>query len=262
MPNSVQLKQIVKEKYARIAATSTSCGCGCSASDSDPLNMSEDYSHLEGYTIDADLGLGCGIPAKFANINTGDVVLDLGSGAGNDVFVARALVGEAGYVIGIDMTPEMIDKANRHNTKLGYQNVVFRLGDIENLPVEDNRVDVIISNCVLNLVPNKRRAFAEMFRVLKPGGHFCVSDIVTSGDLPPRLKKSAEMYAGCVAGAVQKEVYQQLITEAGFTQVEIKEERRIPLDPGMLKEPLTGPELLDFQHGKNGIYSITVYGMK
>src|SRR5688572_18521364 len=197
---SEQLKQLVKEKYGQIADQSkeqneTSCcgaGCGCG----DTAIMAEDYSNLQGYATDADLGLGCGLPTEFANIETGDTVIDLGSGAGNDAFVARSIAGSSGRVIGVDFTEKMIEKARGNAEKLGLNNVEFRFGDIEKLPVNDNVADVVVSNCVLNLVPNKDKAFAETFRVLKPGGHFSVSDIVLQGRLPEKLRQSAEMYAG------------------------------------------------------------------
>ena len=218
------LKKLVQEKYGQIAKESAtpekkvSCGCGCS----DTYTIfSENYYGKEGYDPNADLGLGCGIPTDFVNIKKGDTVIDLGSGAGNDCFVARALVGEEGKVIGIDFTKDMIELARANAAKLGYTNVQFRYGDIENMPVTSKKADVVISNCVLNLVPDKLRAYREIYRVLKPGGCFGISDVVLAGELPEKIKAAAEMYAGCVAGALQKEEYLAIIENAGFQEVEV-----------------------------------------
>ena len=210
MKSSEELKKIVRDKYSQIAEqdkslNQSSC-CGAGGSSTEVYNiMTDDYSQLEGYNQDADLGLGCGLPTQFANINRGDTVIDLGSGAGNDCFVARHETGESGKVIGIDFTEAMINKARANAEKLGFNNVEFRQGDIEDMPVSDNVADVIVSNCVLNLVPDKQQVIQEIYRVLKPGGHFSISDIVLVGDLPEALREDAEMYAGCVAGAIQKE---------------------------------------------------------
>ncbi len=198
--------------------------------------MQDEYNNLDGYVADADLGLGCGLPTEYAGIKKGDTVVDLGSGAGNDVFVARAIVGDEGKVIGLDMTEEMIEKANLNKAKLGFKNVEFHLGDIEQMPFENNIADVVVSNCVLNLVPDKRKAFSEIYRVLKPGAHFCVSDIVIKGELPAGLKKSAEMYAGCVAGALQQDDYLGIIKETGFRNVEVKKTKVIELPDDVLGE--------------------------
>src|SRR3990170_8520325 len=190
---SEQLKSIVKEKYSTIALqskeanASSCCGASCGCSTIDAEIMAEDYSNVSGYQSDADLGLGCGLPTEFAQIKEGDTVIDLGSGAGNDAFVARSIVGEKGKVIGIDFTEKMIEKARINVEKLGFNNVEFRYGDIENIPVVDNTAHVVVSNCVLNLVPDKSKAFSETFRILKPGGHFSVSDIVLDGELPEAL---------------------------------------------------------------------------
>lgn len=266
MATSESLKTIVMEKYGQIARQTNpeNCGCNCGCSDDglDYSVMSESYNQIDGYVAEADLGLGCGVPTQYANIQPGQTVLDLGSGAGNDVFVARREVSENGYVIGVDMTAEMNEKANRNLKKSGYQNVEFRLGDIENLPVADSAVDVVISNCVLNLVPNKTQAFAEIWRVLKPGGHFCVSDIVVSGELPPALKQAAEMYAGCVAGASGKDEYIRIIYETGFEQVRIEKDRKIELGDNLLRQFLSDDELETFRKSEFGIFSITVYGTK
>jgi len=224
--------------------------------------MNDDYSALSGYNADADLGLGCGLPTQFARIKKGDIVIDLGSGAGNDCFVARAETGETGKIIGIDFTPAMIDKARSNAEKLGYHNVEFRQGDIEKMPVTSDTADVIVSNCVLNLVPNKDGVFKEIYRVLKPGGHFSISDIVLAGTLPEALRKDAEMYAGCVSGAIQKEVYLELIHGNGFKNVTVQKEKAIILPDDILINYLSESELAAFKAGNTGIFSITVYADK
>jgi len=263
-----QLKEIVKEKYGQIAEQSrddnatSCCGASCGCSTIDEAIMAEDYQALKGYVADADLGLGCGLPTEFAQIKEGDVVIDLGSGAGNDAFVARAITGDSGKVIGVDFTEKMITKARANAEKLGLHNVEFRFGDIENLPVTSTVADVVVSNCVLNLVPNKTKAFAETFRVLKPGGHFSVSDIVLKGNLPAGLQKSAEMYAGCVAGAIQKEAYMNIINETGFTNAIIQKERKITIPDEIISAYLSDDEFEEYKSGALGIYSITVYAEK
>jgi arsenite methyltransferase len=269
METANELKQVVKEKYGEIAKASKSSGCCgptcCGGDDSKIVGytvMQDEYDHLEGYVADADLGLGCGLPTEHAGIKKGDTVVDLGSGAGNDVFVARAIVGEKGMVFGLDMTNEMIDKANKNNSKLGYKNVEFHLGDIEQMPFANNLADVVVSNCVLNLVPDKQKAFSEIFRILKPGAHFCVSDIVVKGELPEGLKKSAEMYAGCIAGAMQQEEYLQVIKDAGFKDIEIKRTKVVDLPDELLSEYLNDEGLKTYKEKFDGIYSITVVGFK
>jgi arsenite methyltransferase len=261
-------KEIVKEKYSEIAKQSkgqneSSCcgstGCGSGV---DYTIFSESYDKLEGYNPDADLGLGCGIPTEFAHIKAGDTVIDLGSGAGNDCFVARALVGEKGKVIGIDMTEAMIEKARLNTEKLGYKNVEFRLGDIEKMPVTADKADVVISNCVLNLVPDKNMAFAEIFRVLKPGGHLSISDVVLKGNLPAKLQEAAEMYAGCVSGAIQKEDYLTIIADKGFKNTKVQKEKAINVPDEILLNYLSKQELADFKETGAGIFSITVYAEK
>jgi arsenite methyltransferase len=261
------VKSIVREKYSEIANQSktqneTSCcgsACGCPV---DYAVFSEDYSQLNGYNPEADLGLGCGIPTQFAGIKEGNTVVDLGSGAGNDVFVARSFVGPTGKVIGVDMTEAMIEKARNNNEKLGFVNVEFRLGDIEKLPIAANRADVVISNCVLNLVPDKKRAFGEIYRVLKPGGHFAISDVVIQGKLPDTLISDAEMYAGCVAGALQKETYLAIIRASGFANVSVKTEKQVVLPDAILLKYLSPPELDQMKNAGTGIKSITVYAEK
>lgn len=265
--NAEQLKQLVKEKYGQIALqskdnnASSCCGAtGCSTIDY--TVMADDYTKLDGYVADADLGLGCGLPTEFAKIKKGDTVVDLGSGAGNDAFVARSITGEHGKIIGIDFTDKMVEKAKINAEKLGYTNVEFRQGDIENMPLAGNIADVVVSNCVLNLVPNKQQAFAETFRILKKGGHFSVSDIVLVGDLPEGLQKSAEMYAGCVAGAIQKEEYLSIIQQTGFSNITIQKEKRITLPDDILKDYLSTDLMEEFKTGRTGIFSITVYAEK
>ena len=226
------LKELVKEKYSTIAEqprsqNAASC-CGSGACSTEVYNlMADDYTHLEGYTSDADLGLGCGLPTEFAKIKSGDTVIDLGSGAGNDCFVARAITGEKGKVIGIDFNEKMIEKARENAEKLNYHNIEFLFGDIVHMPVSANIADVVVSNCVLNLVPNKFNVLSEVFRVLKPGGHFSISDIVLEGELPAKLKSAAEMYAGCISGAIQKQVYLELIEATGFSNITLQKEKDI-----------------------------------
>ena len=267
LPDATATKEMVREKYAQIATQSkeqnaaSCCGAG-GCSTVDYTIFAEDYSKLSGYVEGADLALGCGIPTEFAQIKEGDTVVDLGSGAGNDAFVARALAGESGKVIGVDMTPAMIEKARENADKLGFNNVEFRLGDIESLPIAANRADVVVSNCVLNLVPNKGQAFAEMYRILKPGGHFSVSDVVLRGELPDALKHDAEMYAGCVSGAIQQVEYLQLLAAVGFTDVKVQKEKPIEIPFDVLSTYLNEGEIADMRARHDGIVSITVYGVK
>lgn len=267
MQTDTQLKQIVKDKYSQIALQSTdenkaSC-CGAGGCSTEVYNiMTDDYSHIDGYNADADLGLGCGLPTQFAKIKTGDVVVDLGSGAGNDCFIARKETGETGKVIGIDFTDAMIEKARANAEKLGFNNIEFRYGDIEKIPITANVADVIVSNCVLNLVPNKDAVFKEMHRVLKLGGHFSISDVVLVGNLPNALRVDAEMYAGCVAGAIQKETYLELINSNGFKNITIQKEKPIIIPDDILKKYLSDEELVKYKQGNSGIFSITVYAEK
>lgn len=265
MKTQNEIKEIVKEKYGSIAREvkeEKGCCCGGSKKIVDYTIFSDDYSKLDGYSKDADLGLGCGLPTEFADLKKGDIVVDLGAGAGNDVFVARSIVGDTGKVIGIDMTEEMIDLANENKNKLGFLNVDFRLGEIEDLPVDKDSTDVVISNCVLNLVPDKSKAFYEIHRILKQGGHFCVSDIVLVGNLPEGLKKSAEMYAGCVAGALQQDDYIGIINKTGFKNVEIKKTKTITIPDEILAQYLTDEQLSEYNNSGIGIFSITVVGEK
>ncbi|OQP66342.1 arsenite S-adenosylmethyltransferase [Niastella vici] len=267
MTNDQQLKEIVKAKYSEIALQDKSdnqascCGSGCCSTEVYNI-MTDDYSNLEGYNADADLGLGCGLPTQFAKIKKGDVVIDLGSGAGNDAFIARHETGETGKVIGIDFTPAMIEKARANAEKLGFHNVEFRQGDIEKMPVTANVADVIVSNCVLNLVPNKDGVFKEMYRVLKPGGHFSISDIVLEGELPTQIREAAEMYAGCVAGAIQKQVYVELIEANGFNNLTIQKDKAIIIPDDILSQYLSAEQITAFNNSGTGVRSITVYAEK
>ena len=224
--------------------------------------MADDYTKLEGYNPDADLGLGCGLPTEFAKIKEGDTVIDLGSGAGNDAFIARRITGEKGKVLGIDFTAAMVDKARANAEKLHYNNVEFRLGDIDDMPVTSNFADVVVSNCVLNLVPNKHKVISEIFRVLKPGGHFSISDIVLDGALPEKWKEVAELYAGCVSGAIQKQVYLEIIRSAGFVNVSIQKDKPIIIPDNILSNYLSDEEVTAYKLGNTKISSITVYAEK
>lgn len=255
------LKLIVKEKYGEIAQNKSSC-CGSSCCGTTYTVFSDDYSKLEGYNPDADLGLGCGLPTEFAGIKKGDSVLDLGSGAGNDCFVVRAIVGETGRVTGLDFTDEMLEKARLNASKLNYNNIEFVKGDIEEMPLPANSFDVVISNCVLNLVPDKSKAFAGIYKVLKPGGHFCVSDVVLDGELPVNLKSAAIMYAGCVAGAQQRDEYLQVIKFAGFQDIQIRKEKLIVLPDDILLQYMNKQELETYRGSKQNIISITVTAIK
>jgi arsenite methyltransferase len=268
MKKANHLKDIVKEKYSMIVDHSklqnetSCCGCGDSCGTLDYTVFSENYKNLEGYNPDADLGLGCGIPTEFAQIKKGDTVIDLGSGAGNDCFVARALVGEEGKVIGIDFTEAMIKKARENVKKLEFKNVEFRFGDIEKMPVTANKADVVISNCVLNLVPDKKKAFSEIFRVLKPGGHFSISDVVIRGELPKKVRENAEMYAGCVSGAVQKDEYIDMVKGTGFINTIILKEKEVVVPEETILSLISKTEMEDLKKKQVGIFSITVYAEK
>lgn len=262
-----ELKELVRQKYSEIALqdkedNQASC-CGSTGCSTEVYNiMSDDYTALDGYNPDADLGLGCGLPTQFAQIKPGDTVIDLGSGAGNDCFVARSQTGETGKVIGIDFSGPMLEKARANAEKLKFNNVEFRYGDIEKIPVSANVADVVVSNCVLNLVPNKRNVIAEIFRVLKPNGHFSISDIVLIGQLPDRIQKTAEMYAGCISGAIQKEEYLGLIKETGFEAITIQKEKVITVPDDILSAYLTASEIEGFKNSGTGIYSVTVFARK
>ena len=267
METAENLKEMVKQRYSQIALQTkedneSSC-CGAGGCSVEVYNiMSDDYTTLEGYNPDADLGLGCGLPTQFAKIKAGDTVIDLGSGAGNDCFIARAETGESGKVIGIDFTPAMLEKARNNAEKRGFNNVEFRQGDIENMPVSANTADVIVSNCVLNLVPNKDGVLKDIVRVLKPGGHFSISDVVLIGDLPEAFRKDAEMYSGCISGAVQKDEYLNLIKANGFENITFQKQKPIIIPDDILTKYMDEYELTEFKNGKTGIFSVTVYAEK
>jgi arsenite methyltransferase len=268
MKTESEIKNIVKEKYGSIAdqsksQNSSSC-CGATACCGDDIVnlMADEYTSIKGYNPDADLGLGCGLPTEFAQIKKGDTVIDLGSGAGNDCFIARAIVGDEGKVIGIDFTEKMIDKARQNAEKLNFNNVEFRQGDIESMPVTSNKADVIVSNCVLNLVPNKHKVFSEIFRVLKPGAHFSISDIVLEGALPDNWKQVAELYAGCISGAIQKADYLSIIDETGFININVQKEKEITLPDNLLSNYFNQEEITSYKSGNSRIKSITVYAEK
>jgi SAM-dependent methyltransferase len=276
-PADEKLKAEVRRKYGEIAKepnASSCCGmsstressrcCGGNGSTSalDYSFVGEDYRKLPGYQAEADLGLGCGLPTELALIREGDTVLDLGSGAGNDAFVARRAVGEKGRVIGLDMTAEMVERAKANNQKLGFKNVEFILGEIESMPISEALADVVVSNCVLNLVPNKTKAFAEIFRILKPGGHFNVSDIVLMGELPEKIRTQAVLYVGCVSGAIQKKDYLDGLSKAGFIHVKVQKERRVEVPREVLLQHLAAEELAAWEASGTGIFSVTVWGEK
>lgn len=269
MKTGTEIKNAVREKYTEIAKQTkdqnlaSCCGAtGCCDPQEFYNIMADDYSKLEGYNPDADLGLGCGLPTEFAKIKPGDTVIDLGSGAGNDAFVARKAAGDTGKVIGIDFTEAMIAKARENAAKLGLNNVEFRQGDIEDMPVTANKADVIVSNCVLNLVPNKHKVFSEIYRVLKPGGHFSISDIVLEGELPSKWKDVAELYAGCVSGAIQKKEYLSVIQEAGFTNITLQKDKTIIIPDEILSAYLDQTEIDAYKESHTRITSITVYAEK
>ncbi|MFA6924161.1 MAG: arsenite methyltransferase [Bacteroidales bacterium] len=268
MKKKINLKELVKNKYSEIAKQSkrqnqsSCCGATGCCGDVDYTIFSENYDKLEGYNPDADIGLGCGLPTEFADIKKGDSVLDLGSGAGNDCFVVRAIVGETGKITGLDFTDAMLQKAIENNKKLGYKNIEFIKGDIEEMPLSDNSFDVVVSNCVLNLVPDKNKAFAEIMRILKPNGHFCVSDVVIKGKLPERLRKDAEMYAGCVSGAVEMNKYLEIIKNNGFKNIKVHKQKEISIPAGILANYLNNEEIESFKNGNIGICSITVSATK
>lgn len=267
MKTEEELKELVKQKYSEIALqdkdTNQASCCGAGGCSTEVYNiMTDDYTSIAGYKAEADLGLGCGLPTQYAGIKSGDTVIDLGSGAGNDCFVARSETGGTGKVIGIDFTPAMVEKARANAETLGFNNVEFRQGDIEKMPVTSNVADVIVSNCVLNLVPNKDGVFKEIYRVLKPGGHFSISDVVLIGDLPEALCSAAEMYAGCVSGAVAKDVYLDLIKTNGFDSIKVQKEKQIHIPADILKNYLDEAAISEFNSGSSGIFSITVSAQK
>ncbi len=267
MKTKTEIKKLVREKYGEIARSpgALSC-CGgesrCGGGVDAGLYIGEEYARVEGYEAMADLGLGCGLPTEHAWLREGMTVLDLGSGAGNDVFVARRIVGGYGRVIGVDMTPDMVARARENAAKLGYSNVEFRHGEIESLPVESAVIDVVISNCVLNLVSGKKRAFAEIHRVLKPGGHFCISDVVVTGSLPEIVQEAVEMYVGCIAGAMQRKEYLELVRNSGFENVEVVKEHVIDLPDDILDEKFEHAVVTAYRNSANRAFSITLRGQR
>lgn len=266
MKTDTELKNDVKQKYAQIAKDSSSCcGGGCGFEDVSGVEYSfigDEYRGKEGYVEEADLGLGCGLPTEFARIQPGNIVVDLGSGAGNDCFIARQQTGDNGRVIGLDFTQEMIDRARTNVAKRGFDNVEFVLGEIDNNPLGDNLADVVVSNCVFNLIPDRKRAFEETFRIIKPGGHFSISDVVVIGEIPDVLREQAELYAGCVSGAMDKQEYLQVIEDVGFRNVTLQKERAVTIPEDILQKYLSELELQAYREANIGIYSITVYAEK
>ncbi len=258
------IKETVKKTYTAAVKNGSGCGCGpsCCAPENSSSFLDENYKNVEGYQEIADYGLGCGLPTEIAEIQKGDTVLDLGSGAGNDVFIARNQVGESGKVIGVDFTDAMIEKANENKHKLGFQNVEFILGDIEELPVTSESVDVVISNCVMNLVPDKNKAYQEVFGVFKSGVHFSISDVVLNSDLPKGILDAAEMYAGCVSGALEKNEYLRVIENTGFKNLEIRKEHEIKLPDSLLLQFISNDELVEYRKQKSAIISITINAKK
>jgi len=270
-----ETRKAVREGYARVVRESGSC-CASASSCCGSTSPARSSSKNVGYTDEelkavpegAGLGLGCGNPVAFASLREGDVVLDLGAGAGLDCFLAADKVGRSGRVIGVDMTPEMIDRARENARKGDYANVEFRLGEIENLPVADNTADVVISNCVVNLVPDKRRAFAETFRALKPGGRLMISDIVLLKELPDFIKDSIEAYIGCISGAVMKGEYIEAIKATGFEDVAVVDETLVPVEL-MVNDPTAqaiiekvGIPLEEAKKFAPSVMSIKVHGVK
>lgn len=269
MNTNEEKKALGKQRYSELALNSDALksGCCCGTNPATPSKkvftiMSEDYSHLKGYEADADLGVGCGLPTEYAGIKQGNTVLDLGSGAGNDCFIARAEVGETGKIIGIDFSPQMIEKARKNATKRGYTNIEFIEGDIENMPLPDNSIDVVVSNCVLNLLPEKDKIFKEIYRVLRKSGHFCISDVVLNGVFPKEFTDNASMYAGCIASAIQKENYISEIEKANFSNIKIERTKTVVIPDGVLQEHLDELTIAKYKAGNAGIYSITVTGYK
>jgi len=262
------VKEIVKEKYGQIANQSKTqnetscCGVGSSCEPVDYTVFNDDYSKLEGYNEDADLGLGCGLPTQYAKIKKGDTVVDLGSGAGNDCFVARQETGPEGKVYGIDFTDAMLEQARKNVVKIGFTNVEFVKGDIEDMPLKTNIADVVVSNCVLNLVPDKAKAYKEVFRIVKPGGHFSISDVVIEGEMPEAVKQSAEAYAGCVSGAIKKQEYLDIIKQAGFKNITVQKEKEIIIPDDLINQFMSETDSKEYKESNLGIYSITVYGEK
>lgn len=263
------LKELVKQRYNDLALAADGQGkCCCNplapAAPSQKVYtiMSEDYSNLKGYEPDADLGVGCGLPTEYARIQKGDTVVDLGSGAGNDCFIAREETGETGRVYGIDFAPQMLAKARANATRRGFTNIDFLEGDIEAMPLPDKTADVVVSNCVLNLLPRKDKIFKEIYRVLKPGGHFCISDVVLNGHFPKEFTDNAAMYAGCIASAIQREDYLGEIVKANFADIKVERTKTVIVPDEVLEEHLDRATIEKYKAGNVGIYSITVTGTR
>ncbi|MCK4957536.1 MAG: arsenite methyltransferase [Candidatus Cloacimonetes bacterium] len=256
------IKEDVKKNYTEIVKNNTGCGPSCCDPEQEVTFLDENYKNIDGYEEVADFGLGCGLPTEIADIKKGNTVLDLGSGAGNDVFIARRQTGENGKVIGIDFTEAMIEKANENKQKLGFQNVEFLLGDIEELPVPDSSIDVVISNCVMNLVPDKNKAYKEVYRVLKSNGHFSISDVVLNGNLPKGILNATEMYAACVSGALKKNDYLEVIKDSGFENIEVLKQHEIFLPDELLLQFISNDELQTYRSNQSAILSITINGTK
>jgi len=268
-PDVGGLKEMVRQRYndlALVAGSASKCCCNPMAPAAPSKKvytiMSEDYSKLKGYEPDADLGVGCGLPTQYAGIKQGDTVVDLGSGAGNDCFIAREEAGETGRIIGIDFAPNMIAKARANAAKRGFTNVEFIEGDIESMPLPDATADVVVSNCVLNLLPHKDKIFKEICRVLKPGAHFCVSDVVLDGVFPKEFTDNAAMYAGCIASAIQRGDYLAEIEKAGFRDIMVERTKTITIPDEVLREHLDEATIRKYKAGNVGIYSITVTGKR
>lgn len=269
MKPKTDLKELVKARYNDLALVSdakSKCCCNPYAPELPSKKvytiMSEDYSRLKGYEPDADLGAGCGLPTRYARIQKGDTVVDLGSGAGNDCFIAREETGETGRVIGIDFAPRMLAKARANVARRGFTNVEFLEGDIEEMPLPDKTADVVVSNCVLNLLPRKDRIFHEIYRVLKPGGHFCISDVVLDGVFPKAFTDNAALYAGCIASAIQREAYLAEIGKAAFADITVERTKTITLPDEVLEAHLDPETIRAYKAGGVGIYSITVTGRR
>lgn len=264
------LKKSIQEKYTVIAEQAENadyedacgCGSGCGCGSSGYADLSEDYTDMAGYHPFADLGLGCGMPVEYARINPGNTVVDLGSGAGNDCFVVREIIGDQGKVIGVDLTDRMVEKARKNAELEGYNNVEFRQGDMEKLPLSDKSAHVIMSNCSLNLVPDKRQAMQETYRALKHHGQFCLSDIFCKGDLPKGLKVDADMYLGCMAGTLSLDDGIKMLGECGFEEITIHSIRKIELPDAMLHYYLPPEEAKDFREGDPGMYAVTLSAEK
>ncbi|MCX7863264.1 MAG: arsenite methyltransferase [Bacteroidales bacterium] len=261
---AINIKESIKQAYSSVLKRKNSCGCNSSCCSSDTLFTFSDtnYKKLDGYQQEADYLLGCGLPLEAANIKEGSIILDLGCGAGNDVFIASKMVGDKGKVIGIDFTEAMIKKANEIKDKLNISNVEFILADIEQLPIVTETIDVVISNCVLNLVPDKEKAFKEIFRVLKKGGIFSISDIVLNTTLPTSVKSVVDLYVGCISGAIMKSEYLKIIKQVGFSEIEIKKEQEITLPDEYFLRYINKEEINEFKRTNNAIQSITITAKK